>query len=200
MRANLGLRLSATALAFLGLASLRGQYDTMLIPGLGPRLWAMAGYFTILTNALITLRMLATAYGWRISASTAANLLLSILMVGIIYHLLLTPALPLTGARWWADFGLHSAMPLAYLAWWLAMAPKSTAWRDLPLWLIWPLAYLGYALVRGSITGFWPYPFLNVTTLGLARAALNAALVAASFAALAAAIHLTAQRLQSRPS
>lgn len=51
----------------------------------------MAGYFTILTNALITLRMLATAYGWRISASTAANLLLSILMVGIIYHLLLTP-------------------------------------------------------------------------------------------------------------
>lgn len=200
MRANLGLRLSATALAFLGLASLRGQYDTMLIPGLGPRLWAMAGYFTILTNALITLGMLATAYGWRISASTAANLLLSILMVGIIYHLLLTPALPLTGARAWADFGLHSAMPLAYLAWWLAMAPKSTSWRDLPLWLIWPLAYLGYALVRGGITGFWPYPFLNVTTLGLPRAALNAALVAASFAALAAAIHLTAQRLQSRPS
>jgi hypothetical protein len=66
--------------------------------------------------------------------------------------------------------------------------------------MLWPLAYLGYALIRGSLTGFWPYPFLNIATLGLPRAALNITLVAASFAALAVLIHLAAQRLQSRPS
>ncbi len=28
-------------------------------------------------------------------------------------------------------------------------------------WLVFPAAYLAYSLVRGSITGWYPYPFLD---------------------------------------
>ena len=58
----------------------------------------------------------------------------------------------------------------------------------MPKWLIWPLAYAAYAVTRGTITGFWPYPFLNAGTLGLPHLALNIAALAALFGILGLAL------------
>ncbi|MFZ5976285.1 MULTISPECIES: Pr6Pr family membrane protein [unclassified Hydrotalea] len=33
-------------------------------------------------------------------------------------------------------------------------------------WLIYPLLYLVYILIRGSFSGFYPYPFVNVLQIG----------------------------------
>lgn len=194
------VRLFAFALALIGLASLRAQYDVLLINGLGARLWQLAGFFTVLTNVLVTVHLLVVAKGWAMPASRAAGLLLSILVVGLIYHLLLAGLWDPQGLAWWADQGLHTAMPLGYLAWWLAFAPKNVRRRDLPVWLIWPLLYASYALIRGSATGFWPYPFLDAGALGWVRVALNSAMMMLLFAGLGAGIIALAQRLQARPS
>jgi len=35
-------------------------------------------------------------------------------------------------------------------------APRRTQW-----WLLFPLAYFGYSLLREPAAGFYPYPFLN---------------------------------------
>lgn len=181
-------RLTALALAILILAALRAQFDALPeqvgVVDLTARLWLMAGFFTILTNALIALHLFAVAKGWQIPAARAAGLLLSILVVALIYHTLLARLWNPQGLGWWADQGLHTAVPLGYLGWWLAFAPKAVSQRDLPGWLIWPASYGGYAMIRGALTGFWPYPFLNADALGWATVTLNLALLLLTFTGL----------------
>jgi hypothetical protein len=175
-------RLSALAIGFLALWALRTQFDTLDM-GLatGQKLWLMAGFFTILTNLGVAAAMLAVAKGWKISGSQAAGLVLSILVVALIYHLILADLWAPQGLAWWADQGLHSGVPLAMLVWWLTFADMRISPRDVPKWLVWPLAYAGYALIRGAATGFWPYPFLDAATLGLPRLALNITVLVALF-------------------
>ena len=181
-------RTSALLIGGLGLAALIAQYIALAPPldtaSVAGKLWAMAGYFTILTNLGVTLVMLAVAAGWRLTASRAAGLLVALTMVGLVFHTLLAQLISPQGLAWWANQGLHSAMPIALALWWLAFAPKSVALRDLPFWLIWPGLYGAYALIRGAATGFWPYPFLNADTLGWPAVTLNIAALLAAFAVL----------------
>ena len=60
---------------------------------------------------------------------------------------------------------------LAY--WWLAVPRGAVRWADIPSWTWYPLAYFGYLLGRGAITGAYPYPFVDPTTLGYPRALAN---------------------------
>lgn len=170
-------RIFAFAVGVLGLASLRAQYDALAEPvaslAVLDKLWRMAGYFTILTNFLVTFHMLAVARGWRINARQAAGLVVPMVMVGLVYHAVLARLWAPVGLAWWANQGLHTAMPLATLFWWLAFAPKAITRRDLPYWLIWPAVYCGYALIRGQVTGFWAYPFLNADLLGWGMVTAN---------------------------
>jgi hypothetical protein len=65
---------------------------------------------------------------------------------------------------------------------WLIIAPKfGLRWHHPLLWSLYPLAYFGYAIVRGSIDGRYPYPFMDVTKLGAGQTALNAFGLAAAF-------------------
>ncbi|MBL4918430.1 Pr6Pr family membrane protein [Szabonella alba] len=159
-------------------------------PGLGPTLWGLAGYFTILTNSLVALAFGAQALGRRLSAREAATLTISIVMVGLVYHLLLYRPLVPWSLRWWADLGLHRIMPLLTAFWWWRHAPRTLVLRDLPYCLIWPLAYCGYALLRGAFSGFYPYPFLHVARLGWETVAVNIGGLALAFTGLAAVLWL----------
>lgn len=42
----------------------------------------------------------------------------------------------------------------------------------------------GYSLIHGAVTGYYPYPFLDVTQLGYQRVLLNMAALTAVFALL----------------
>ncbi|MEZ5420482.1 MAG: Pr6Pr family membrane protein [Vicinamibacterales bacterium] len=44
-------------------------------------------------------------------------------------------------------------------------------------WLAYPVAYLAYALTRGSVDGWYPYFFIDVAAIGYGRALTNAALL-----------------------
>ncbi|MFN3971589.1 MAG: Pr6Pr family membrane protein [Gemmobacter sp.] len=191
-------RLAALAVFLISGLALRAQFDvTYAVAGSGARtLWLMAGYFTILTNLLLAGHMAAVAMGWRIGASRAAGMLLSILVVGIVYHAVLAGLWAPQGMAWWADQGLHSAAPLGMLVWWWVFAPKGVGWRDLPTWLVWPLAYCGYALLRGALTGFWPYPFLDAGVLGWPVVAAHVAGMVAGFAVLGTGIVAVARSVR----
>ncbi|BBH32562.1 MULTISPECIES: Pr6Pr family membrane protein [Pseudomonas] len=54
-------------------------------------------------------------------------------------------------------------------------------WRDVWPWLIYPLVYFIYALVRGHFIGSYPYPFIEVDTLGYPRVFINAVMVLLGF-------------------
>ena len=61
-----------------------------------------------------------------------------------------------------------------------------------------PLTYFLYAIVRGEIDGRYPYPFMDVTKLGLARALLNGLVIGAAFIPTGLAVVWADRRLLGR--
>jgi hypothetical protein len=70
-------------------------------------------------------------------------------------------------------------------------------WRDAPGWLLYPAAYLVYSLLRGGLTGWYPYPFLDVPTIGLARVLINGIALLVVFL-LMSAIVIAVDKLAAR--
>ncbi|ABD53443.1 Pr6Pr family membrane protein [Jannaschia sp. CCS1] len=126
--------------------------------------WAMARFFTILTNIAVAWTFLNAALrrdGVR-PAWTAA-LTLAMVLVGAVYHTLLSGITTYVGWGAWANHGLHTFVPTACLLWWIAFAPKNRLqFRDLPMFIVWPCVYVAYALARGAQDGVYPYPFMDL--------------------------------------
>jgi hypothetical protein len=162
--------------------------------------WRFVGYFTILTNMLVMVVLARVALGHRLSQSLLAGTTLAIVVVGVVYHLLLADLNPVTGWRRFADQLLHTAVPLLTLLLWIARLPRhALAWSDAPQWLLWPMGYAVYALVRAQFDGFYPYPFLDVAELGWARVGMNGLGMALAFlAAGLAMVALTRLGLRRR--
>jgi hypothetical protein len=69
-----------------------------------------------------------------------------------------------------------------YVLFWGSFTPKGKLqWNNIFPWLIFPAIYLIYSLIRGSIVGWYPYPFVDATKLGYGKVALNSSLVLAAF-------------------
>ena len=146
-------------------------------------IWVLAAYFTVLTNLIVAVSfgaMLATSRVF--SAGWQGGLLLWIGTVGLIYHTVLAGIWDPQGLGWWADQGLHTAVPVLVGVWWLGFAPKSPldVWHPLR-WAGVPLLYCLYALVRGQMTATYPYPFIDMGLLGPGRTAMNVVLLAVGF-------------------
>ena len=149
-------------------------------------------YFTILSNiavALVALTAAAGRSGFFAQARVRGAVALYIGVTGSIYFFILRHLWQPQGAQWWADTGLHYAVPLAYWGWWLAFTPHgSLRWRDVAGWLLFPLAYVVWVFVRGAWLGEYPYPFIDIGELGWAKVAINALGVMAVFVVLGLAI------------
>jgi hypothetical protein len=144
-------------------------------------------YFTIHANILAALMLTALALRsklneWTVHPFERSAVATYVAVVGLIYVTVLRPLWAPQGAQWLADVLLHYVLPLAYLAVWLVVMRKAgLRWYDPLLWLIYPLFYLGFVLVRGKWSGFYPYPFLDVGKLGYSHVMLNVLAVMAVF-------------------
>lgn len=184
------MRIGAAFIGFVTALALAAQWkvSTNLMAGAGPIavLWRMLAYFTVLSNLTALVLMLNTAITGHISAKTAGVLTVVMITVGLGYHILLAGIWVPTGLAWWADQGLHTAVPILSVMWWAGFAPKAgLTGRDGLEWLVWPIGYAAYALTRGINSGFYPYPFLDLSVLDISRVALNVAGLGAMFVALA---------------
>jgi len=85
----------------------------------------------------------------------------------------------LTNLQSWdlvADVILHYVIPILFVIDWLFLVPKETLKaKDAAVWLAFPVVYLVWTFIHGAYSSFYPYPFLNVNELGLARVLLNEA-------------------------
>lgn len=165
MRLSPLARFAALVTAVLALVSLTLRFLVILdqTGGLGPALWHMLRYFTILTNAMVILVFGAMAATGRSAADwLLAGLVLWIGAVAVIYQWLLSPLWEPQGINYLADRGLHFAVPIAVLLWWVAFASRARLTFLHPLfWLGWPVLYLIYVLIRSAWDGEYPYPFLD---------------------------------------
>ena len=146
-------------------------------------------FFTILSNVLV-----AKSLGWSLlfpstkigmfcaRPTVRSAVAVYIFIVGVIYNIVLKSIWNPQGWQLVADRILHDVVPVTYVICWYFMVPaKSLQWNSFLWWLIFPLCYLIYSLVRGMFTGWFPYPFLDVTKEGWNKVLLNSFAIAVSF-------------------
>ena len=163
------------------------------------------GYFTILTNTLVALVLTAptvpltgTARFATPNVRTAAAVYIAI--VGIVYVIVLQELWNPQGAQALADLILHKLVPILYVGYWLVFEPHGRVrWRAALMWLIYPAIYLAYSLVRGAMTGWYPYPFLDVGTIGYARVLVQSGVLLAVFLVMSALVIALDKAIARRP-
>jgi hypothetical protein len=81
-------------------------------------------------------------------------------LVGICFQCV-APDVDLGALLPWVNIVTHYVMPIVVVLDWLYQPPQSKlAVKQITYWLIFPLFYLAYSIVRGAIVGFYAYPFL----------------------------------------
>lgn len=114
---------------------------------------------------------------------------LYMVITGVVYILLLSNADVQTPIPW-VNAVLHYIFPLIILADWIANPPKNQiAFKRCLVWLVFPISYAVYSLVRGHFTNWYPYPFLNVDQLGYLQVITNTLFVALGGVVLASIIY-----------
>ncbi|HEX8024465.1 Pr6Pr family membrane protein [Mucilaginibacter sp.] len=155
---------------------------------LGGTLVQLFSYFTILSNLLAAICLTALfktnsrlgKYFFQPRVFSAIALYITI--VGLVYNLVLRSLWHPEGLFKLADELLHSVNPVLFVVYWLVYVPKaSLKWSRALSWLWFPLGYSVYIFIRGSISHLYPYPFLNIDTLGLSRVAINSLLMLVAF-------------------
>lgn len=139
-------------------------------------------YFTVLSNILVAGVCSAhawprpTALGVSLRTPSAAGCAsVSIALVAVAYQLLLSRLWAPQGLQWLANALLHNLLPPAFVLFWWHCLPKGRLRVvQVAQWACYPLAWYGFTLLRGWSIGVWPYPFIDASELGLARASLNA--------------------------
>jgi hypothetical protein len=184
------------AAGILGFAALVLQYVMVLMGdiGAGPisRTINFFSFFTVLTNVLVVLAFLApiawpqTGLGTFFARPGVRTAIASyIIIVNAVVFFILRHLTNLQGLDFLTDLLLHYIMPALFVLDWVFLVPKETlkishvAW-----WLVFPVIYLGWTFIHGAASGFFPYPFLNTTELGLVRVLINESLLLEVFLVL----------------
>lgn len=146
-------------------------------------------YFTILSNLLVALCFTfilfkrKSALGDFFSrATTLTAITVYILLVGIVYNVILRFLWQPQGLQLVVDEVLHTVIPLAcVIFWWINISGKNLKWKNAFPWLLYPLLYISYSLIHGKISGFYPYPFIDVNASGYKQVLINSATLACCF-------------------
>jgi hypothetical protein len=162
-------------------------------------------FFTIQSNLIAVGLLVAGVVMWRADRSPALDFLRGAAVVymtvtGIVYFLLLRNT-DVDTALSWVNSVVHELMPLVIVADWLIDPPRTriTVWSGL-LWLSYPLVWIVYTLIRGAITNWYPYPFVNPANGGYASVALTSAVIAVFTAALCVGVVAVGNALGARRS
>jgi hypothetical protein len=107
--------------------------------------------------------------GWELVRGGA---LLYMTVTLVVFSLLLSGS-DVDTAVVWVNTVVHKLFPLVLLIDWILDPPRHRiSIRDSLVWLVYPLAWLAYTMVRGALVGWYPYPFLDPANGGYGTVAL----------------------------
>jgi hypothetical protein len=155
-----------------GAASAFGGVALLLVQGHGGG--SEFVYFTTQSNLLVGLCFLWGAAAGRRSAPPPflrGAVTLYMLVTFLVFHgVLANPASGFgNGAQHFGPLHnilLHTLTPILTGTDWVLIRVGRARWWWSLAWQAYPLGYLAFALVRGTLVGSYPYPFLDVHSLG----------------------------------
>ena len=149
-------------------------------------------YFTIESNLIGAAVLLIGAIRRDIHTPTfdlvRGGAVVYLVTTGIVFSVLLSGT-DVDTAIPWVNSVLHELMPIVIVIDWLLDPPSRTlTYRQAALWLLYPLAWLAYTLVKGPIADWYPYPFLDPAIGGYGRVALYSIAIFVVVYAICAAV------------
>lgn len=130
-------------------------------------------FFTIESNLFTVIIFILSALALtRGKQSRAITMLrgastLNMIVVGVVFSILLSGLDVELTAVPWDNIVLHYILPVVVALDWLLDIPKARiAFRQALVWLVFPIVYVIYSLIRGHFVNWYPYPFLNPNVHG----------------------------------
>lgn len=162
MSKNLFIKIYSLSVGLLILAAVIVQFFTFR-----QRAEDYFSYFTILSNLFVVFALINSTF--KITSQRRADLIrgaatLYILITGLGFIILL-------GGKddefiFWVNIALHYLAPIVMFADWILTPSVKILFKQSLIWILFLIIYLVYSLVRGAITSWYPYEFLNPTIIG----------------------------------
>jgi hypothetical protein len=170
----------------------------------------MYSYFTIQSNLLMLISAVLLAIkpdrGGALFEAVRMAGLVGITVTGIVFATVLEGAIELEGQELWNDRIFHYVIPAMAVVGYLFIKPRTTFHKGAYLFLLWPLAWIAYTLIRAEVadpkfrgehstTMPVPYDFLDIDAKGGGSVALACIVVLLLTLGLAWAYRAYDQRL-----
>ena len=162
--------------AVLGLFTIiAGWFNSWITSGL-PFIWLNSfKYYTIQTNLIVAIWFTLASVWYnkpeafkKISGPLKGAFTLYVSTTFIFFAVLLAPLYQPTGFAAFTNIVLHYIIPIAFIIDWVLTETKiNYKWKYLPYWTIYPLGYLLFSFIHGTLTGDYIYPFLDINLLGI---------------------------------
>ena len=183
--------------AGIGLVALALQFWLEVHLPRGPGLFKSTvnffSYFTILANSAAALAMLVPLIApdsgvgrFLLKPSVRTAIAGYLIVVGATYVLFLRHVGDDHGLERVADQLMHYVTPVLFIVDWLVFVPKGNLpWTMIGTFLVPPVVYGIWTVVHGTVANWYPYPFVDMRSLGPQRVLLNMTSFLVVFVAIA---------------
>jgi hypothetical protein len=186
MRITKSVKILLATIVIFGWFALIGQFYLIIenrIASIPETVIRYFSFFTILSNLIVAIccttllrKSNSILKNFFSKQSTLAAIAVYITIVGLVYNIILRFLWKPSGLQWIVDELLHSAIPLLFIVLWLFFIPGGKIlWKSVLAWLLYPLIYLIFILMRGPSSSFYPYPFIDVSKIGYHKTLINSA-------------------------
>jgi hypothetical protein len=195
-----GIMLYRVIVSALGWCTIAFQYSLFASTKSGSELFSWTvnyfSYFTIVGNILVALAMTLPWLAprsrlgqWFLRPSVRTVIVAYIIVVAVVFYVMLRHLYDTHGWRFFCNTILHYVIPPLFVIDWLVFVRKGDlSWRILFGALALPVLYVAWTLAHGAYTGFYPYPFINVSRFGYPQVLLNIVTMIAAFVCLVLAL------------
>lgn len=153
------------------LLSFVDQMMATTIPSVGGKILGYFSYFTELSNILAMLWYMNKAFfNERIkflnTDSARGAIKLYIWVAGLVFFFVLNAVWQAHGRVKLEEYTLHGFSPIAFVVDYILFEKKGIyKFKDIIIWIIFPILYLFYAIAIGHLINSYPYPFLNMNVI-----------------------------------
>lgn len=161
-------------------------------------------FFTIIINTSVAVLLFGYYFfpqsklsRWFRKSVNSAAVALYILIVSLIYYTLLRNNRPLLPIEMVATHILHGYVPLVYLClWFFKFRNGDLKYADSIKWVLFPLGYFVYILIRGAMIDAYPYFFVNVAEIGYSMVLVYAACILAVFSIIGLSLVMVDRKIK----